>query len=124
MKLTPVLYVDDIEPCLPFWTALGFIRAIEVPEGESLGFVLLAAGSVEVMYQSRANLAHDIPDFAAQSFGPAVVYLEVDDLDAVELKLDPAAVVVPRRVTSYGADEIWVREPGGHVVGLARHAAP
>jgi hypothetical protein len=122
MKLTPVLYVDAVEPCLPFWTALGFIPVIEVPEGDRLGFVMLAAGAVEVMYQSRANLGHDIPAFAAQTFGPAVLYLEVEDLDAVERGLAPESVIVPRRLTSYGADEIWVREPGGHVVGLARHA--
>ena len=75
------------------------------------------------MLQTRANLAHDIPAFAEQPFGPAVVYLEVDDLDAIERSLGDAPRVVPRRKTSYGADEIWVREPGGHIVGLAARAA-
>jgi hypothetical protein len=120
-KLTPVLYVDAIEPCLPFWEGLGFMRAIEVPEGEVLGFVALAAGSVEVMLQTRANLAHDIPAFAGERFGPAVLYLEVDDLEAVDARLGAAPRVVPRRHTSYGADEVWVREPGGHIVGFAQH---
>jgi hypothetical protein len=57
-KLSPVLIVEAVEPCLPFWT-------------ERLGF---------------------------------------------------AKVVVPRRQTFYGADEIGVREPGGNVVLLAQPA--
>src|SRR4029453_8853944 len=40
-KLTPVLFVGEIEPCLEFWTRLGFERTAEVPEGDRLGFVLL-----------------------------------------------------------------------------------
>jgi hypothetical protein len=28
-------------------------------------------------------------------------------------------VVVPRRVAPYGAHEVFVREPGGHIVGFA-----
>jgi len=32
--------------------------------------------------------------------------------------------VVPRRTTFYGADEIFVRAPGGHTVGFAAFAAP
>ncbi len=56
-KLTPVLMVEEIEPCLPFWVErLGFQKVTEVPEGDKLGFVILAKGNVQVMYQSRASL--------------------------------------------------------------------
>jgi hypothetical protein len=118
-KLTPVLYVDAIEPCLPFWERLGFTTTIAAPDGDRLGFVILAAGDVELMYQTMANVAHDIPAFATQTFGPAVLYLEVDDVADVQRRLGETPLEVPRRRTSYGADEIWVREPGGHVVGFA-----
>jgi len=118
MKLTPVLYVDTIEPCSPFWERLGFTATLTVPDGDRLGFAIFASGGVEVMYQTRANLAHDIPAFATRAFGPAVLYLEVDDLDDVERRLGDTPREVPRRLTSYGADEIWVREPGGHIVGF------
>lgn len=33
-------------------------------------------------------------------------------------------VVVPRRSTFYGAEEVFVREPGGNVVGFAEFGAP
>ncbi len=33
-RITPVLFVKEIEPVLPFWVdALGFARTIEVPHG-------------------------------------------------------------------------------------------
>ena len=41
-KLTPILTVESIEPCLPFWMdALGFTKTVEVPHGDALGFVIL-----------------------------------------------------------------------------------
>jgi hypothetical protein len=46
----------------------------------------------------------------------------VDSLDEVIGRLDGVPVLVPRRSMSYGADEIVVRSPSGHVVGLAQHA--
>ena len=49
-KVTPVLVVDAIEPVLPLWDALGFARTAEVPHGAGLGFVILSADGVEVMY--------------------------------------------------------------------------
>ena len=34
-----------------------------------------------------------------------------------------AEVIAPRRTTFYGSDEIWVREPGGNVVGFSKPSA-
>jgi hypothetical protein len=34
-RITPVLFVKEIEPILPFWVdALGFTKTIEVPHGD------------------------------------------------------------------------------------------
>lgn len=123
-KLTPVLFVDEIEPCLEFWVnRLGFQKTVEVPEGDKLGFVILAHGSIEVMLQSRASLAKDIPALAKGSLAPTFLYIEVADLDEIARRLDGVEVVVPRRKTFYGALEIGVREPGGHVVTFAQMTA-
>jgi len=55
-KLTPVLFVENIEAVLPFWTQhLGFIKTVEVPDDGKLGFVILQQGEIEVMYQSYAS---------------------------------------------------------------------
>jgi uncharacterized glyoxalase superfamily protein PhnB len=121
-KLSPVLIVDAIEPCLPFWTErLGFAKVVEVPEGDRLGFVILTRDGVEVMYQSRDSVRNDIPALADTPPG-ATLYIEVSDVSAVERAIEGMEVVVPRRQTFYGADEIGIREPGGNVVLFAQPA--
>ncbi|MDA1259244.1 MAG: hypothetical protein O3A20_01335 [Planctomycetota bacterium] len=65
-KLTPVLNVERIEPCLEFWCErLGFQQVIAVPHGEAIGFVILMHGAVEVMLQSRAGIAAENTALAA-----------------------------------------------------------
>lgn len=119
-KLSPVLVVDAIEPCLPFWTdRLGFAKLVEVPEGSRLGFVILAKDGVEVMYQSRDSVRNDVPALADSPAGSSL-YIEVSDIEAVERAVQGIEIVVPRRQTFYGADEIGVREPGGNVVMFAQ----
>ncbi len=124
-KLVPVIVVDAIEPVLPFWTdRLGFVRVVEVPHEAHLGFVILQAGNVELMYQSTASAAADLPALAAElRTQRTALYVDVDDLDAVERALAGVEVVVPRRTTFYGAEEVFVRAPCGTVVGFAQQGA-
>lgn len=120
-KLTPVLFVEEIEPVLPFWTQrLGFEKTTEVPEDDRLGFVILKRGNVEVMYQTRQSVANDVPPLADAPLRGTFLFIEVDDLDAVQSALDGIEPVVPRRKTFYGADELIVREPAGNVVTFAQ----
>lgn len=122
-SLTPILVVDQIEICIPFWTRLGFQQIVALPEGGWLGFVMLRNGPVEVMYQSRTSLAKDI-SILGEFPCSTVMYLRVTDLDDVIEKLSDADVVQPKRVTFYGATECWVREPGGNVIGFAEMNPP
>ena len=123
-KLSPVIMVDAIEPCLPFWQRLGFDKTVEVPEGDTLGFVILAKDGVEVMYQTYESVEHDAPGLLARTRGHgAALFIEVGDIEAVERALAGIEAVVPRRKTFYGMDEIGVREPGGHVVMFAQPVA-
>jgi hypothetical protein len=123
--LTPVLIVDAIEPCLGFWTErLGFHITAEVPDGTQLGFVILQKGGVELMYQTRQSILNDAPGSLPTARGHSTaLFLEVADVDAVERALLGVPVVVPRRRTFYGMDEIGVKEPGGHVVIFAQPLA-
>ena len=123
-KLTPTLYVDAIEHCLPFWTErLGFTKTVEVPHQGKLGFVILARDGLELMYQTWDSAAADVAGATTRTQGrSAALYLEVDDLDEIEKVVKGAEVVHPRRKAFYGATEIFVREPGGHVIGFAQMA--
>ena len=122
-KCTPILVVDDVEPCLPFWRDhLGFEVTATVPHGDAMGFAMLERGGVELMYQSRASVADDIAAVADVVAGQTVtLFVEVDDLDRVLEALEGAggSVLVPRRQTFYGMDELFVRAPCGTVVGFA-----
>jgi uncharacterized glyoxalase superfamily protein PhnB len=120
-KLTPILTVDAIEPCLPFWTdRLDFEVTATVPHEGAMGFAMLRKGPVEIMYQSRASVADDVPAIADLVAGQTTtLFVEVEALDPVVEALDGAQVLVPRRQTFYGMDEIFVRADCGTVVGFA-----
>jgi hypothetical protein len=121
-KLTPVIVVDEIESCLPFWVdRLGFEKTAEVPEGSRLGFVILRKDGVEVMYQTRESVEKDVPAMLSERRGHSIgLFLEVTDVAAVERALEGLEVILPRRRTFYGMDEIGVREPGGNAVIFAQ----
>ena len=123
-KVTPVLMVDAIEPVLDFWvTRLGFTKATEVPHGGRLGFVILERDGIEIMYQTQDSVAADVPPLASSPQRGTFLFIQVDDLDAVEKQLAGVAPVVPRRKTFYGAHELIVREPAGNAVTFAQFGA-
>src|SRR5687767_2660640 len=119
-KLTPILVVEAIEPSLPFWVdALGFAKTVEVPHEDALGFVILEKDGYEVMLQTIASMKADVPSTVPPA-GRSVLFLEIEDLSAIEKAVAEYELLVPRRKTFYGAEEIFVREPGGNVVGFAQ----
>ena len=118
-KATSILYVENIEPALPFWDALGFERTTEVPHGDELGFVILQKDAVEIMYQTRASVSADVPAITNMPMGGSMVFMEVDDLDSIIAALREFTPVVERRKTFYGADEVFYREPAGNFIGFA-----
>jgi uncharacterized glyoxalase superfamily protein PhnB len=124
-KITPVLFVKEIERILPFWVdRLGFAKTIEVPRGDKLCFVALQKGNTEVMYQSYASVAEDMPALAdAVSKGPTFLYIEVDNLDEVLGALKDAKIVQPERIAFYGMREVGFQDPAGHFVTFAQPVA-
>lgn len=119
-KLTPVLIVEAIEPCLPFWEGrLGFKRTMEAPHDNRLGFVGLQQGDLEVMLQTKACVRDDLPQAEGRG-DSAALYIEVKSLAEVEKAVKGLPILVRRRAP-YGAEELFLREPGGHVVGFAQH---
>ena len=120
-QITPVLIVDAIEPVLPLWEKqLGFGRVAEVPHENALGFVILARDGAQVMMQTRASLAADLPPVAAAN-PTSVLYVDVESLAAAAAATKGAEVLVPERKTFYGAREIWVRDAAGQILGLSEH---
>jgi uncharacterized glyoxalase superfamily protein PhnB len=119
----PVLVVDAVEPSLAFWEdRLGFTRVTDVPHGDGLGFAMLVKESIEVMLQSEASVRDDMGvALQGQIAGTSTVYyIRVGSLDALIATLGDYPIALPRRTTFYGADEIGVYEPGGHLVVFAQ----
>lgn len=120
MKLTPILAVPALEPEIPFFEALGFQVVDTVPLGDVLGFAILVRDDLRLMLQSQASLGDDLPA-VAPGLGGSLLYVDVPSLDTAAAALAKAPVVVPRRTTFYGAEEIGFRSPAGHVVLLSQH---
>jgi uncharacterized glyoxalase superfamily protein PhnB len=117
--LAPILIVNSIEPVLPFWERLGFTRTTTVPETEPYTFAIVASGGTEVMLQTRASGVEDMGAEMTRDVRASVLYLTVGAIDAVLAALGEPDIALPRRTTFYGADELWVRDPGGNIVGFA-----
>ncbi len=124
-RITPVLLVEEVEPCVKFWVErLDFQKTAEVPDGSKLAFAMLQKGNVELMYQTYASADKDVAAIS-QLFrkGPSFLYVEVGSLDQTIAAIQGAEVLVPVRTTFYGATEIIVKDPGGHVVTFAQFGA-
>jgi uncharacterized glyoxalase superfamily protein PhnB len=121
-KITPILFAEEIEPCLQFWIErLGFEKTIEVPDGNKLSFAILQRGPVELMYQTYASAEKDITTISSEvRKGPSFLYVEVGHLDEVISALNGVEVAMPIRTTFYGAKEIGVKDPAGQVVLFAQ----
>lgn len=121
-KVTPLLVVDRIEPCLPLWEQLGFAKTIEVPHDGRLGFVILAGGGLEVMLQTRASLEDDAASVAARAKASAL-YCDVESLAEARkaARASGGEVLIDERTTPYGARELWMVDAAGHVLGFAQH---
>src|SRR5215469_6383743 len=114
MKLTPVLVVEKIETALPFWMdRMSFQKTVEVPDGDGLGFVILARDGAELMVQTVASVRKDEPKFApAATSGPDLcpLFVEVDDFNDMRRRLAGYPILMPERKTFYGMVEIGVTD--------------
>src|ERR1700747_3615193 len=125
-KITPVLFVEDVDPCVRFWVdRFGFDKTAEVPDGDHLAFAMLQKGNVELMYQRYASADKDIAAISqVVRKGPTFLYVEVDNLDETINAVKGTEVVMPKRKTFYGSTEIGIKDPAGHFVTFAEFAAP
>jgi hypothetical protein len=123
LNAAPVLFVERVEPTRDFFVRAGFKAIVEVPAGDAVGFAILDKDGVQVMVETRGN-ANEPPALQALSRESrrAVVFIEVDDVDAVIAALDSAKVAVARHTTFYKADELTFEEPGGNLVTFAKIA--
>lgn len=122
-KLTPVLIVDAVEPCVRFWAdRFGFTIENQVPGPDgALVFASVSRDGLDIMYQTKESVVADSPAQAPDLSGHSTaLFFTVPDLAAVEAAVGDVPIVKPRHKTFYGSTELYVREPGGNVVGFAQ----
>jgi uncharacterized glyoxalase superfamily protein PhnB len=124
-RITPVLAVREVEPCVKFWVErMGFQKTAEVPDGNTVGFAMLEKDGVELMYQSYRSIESDNAAMAeVASKGKTFLYVEVNNLDEVIAAMKGAEIAVPLRTTFYGMKELGVKDPAGHVIIFAQNTA-
>jgi uncharacterized glyoxalase superfamily protein PhnB len=121
MKITPVLVVEAMDASLTFWAErMGFTKMADVPDGDGIGFAILARDGAELMLQTVASVQKDEPAFVPKSKdNAAALFIEVDDFADTVRRLEGYPITMAERTTFYGMREIGVREPGGNVAIFA-----
>jgi len=124
-RASAVLLAERVEPSRDWFMKVGFTVFVDIPEDDHLGFVLLEKDGVQVMVETRANKREpDALRMRMKDNRNAILFIEVDDLDAVIAKLEGSKVLVPRHKTFYGAEEQSYLEPGGNIVTFAKFDRP
>lgn len=125
LRASAVLYADRIEPTRDWFMKVGFTVFVDIPEDDHLGFALLEKDGVQVMVETRAN--KNEPEALRERMLASrntVLFIEVDDLDAVISKLAGSKVLVAKHKTFYGSFEQTFEEPGGNIVTFAQFDRP
>ena len=122
LRSTPILLVDRIEPHLEFWRdRMGYELTAQVPHGEGAGFVILTRDGQELMMQTHASAADDLPEVGRRAASRGVAFFhEVDDLDDAMRRTEGLEVVGGPRTAAYGMREIFVVDKAGFVHGYAQ----
>ena len=124
-RVTSVLFVEEVEPCVKFWERLGFQREMEVPDGAGLAFAAVQKDGTEIMYQSFASAMKDpsaSPAIKDRLKSHAFLFIEVTDLAPIMSALHGTKLEIEPHETFYGSKEIGVRDPAGHFITFAQFA--
>ena len=106
-------------PQLRFWTCtLGYETLVSLPPNDPSNpdFVALQQDDRGVMLRTLASAENDMPSVVPFVGSPGVaLYHKVDSLKGFDAEAEGLRVLLGVRETSYGALEVWVRDPAGYV---------
>lgn len=130
--IVPNLVVADMQRSVAFYRdILGMVLSMAVTarrdvltegDGADAVFVTLEWDGAQLMLQTRASLAEELPEFrAARVVQPAgTINFRGLDPDVIARKA-PADRIVRGPVTQwYGMREVYVRDPDGHIICAGR----
>lgn len=119
-SLTPNIFVKDINATIAFYKILGFDLAMTVPEKGEYVWVMMASGSVSIMFQTFTSLGDTLPDISRQDGGSLLLYIKLKNIrsffDSVKTKVP---VLQGLEKTFYGATEFSVKDINGYILTFA-----
>ena len=110
-KLTPVLLVEEVEPCVKFWERLGFART-----GGDDNYIIMTGWSCEVHLTQAGEGPWRVPE----DNNPFGVFIRTPDVDAIAARVDdliirPGGVL---RHREWGLYEVGIAGPDGLLVRI------
>jgi lactoylglutathione lyase len=121
-KLTPNLVVANVERSLAFYVdALGFERAMTVPEQSPFVFAAVTSGPIEIFFNDAAAAVKEYPAFDGRPIGATgTMFIEMEGVDALHDRLKRSVKIVMPIVTQfYGMREFAIEDPDGYVITFA-----
>ncbi|MEM7036209.1 MAG: VOC family protein [Bacteroidota bacterium] len=124
-SITPNLMTDDMNATVAFYQTRGFGVQMSVPENPPYGWVMLGRDGIVLMFQSRENLAEDLPQVKAEKLGcSGLLYCNVEDVEAWHTLVSAETEIeVSLRKTFYGSTEFGFRDPNGYLIVLAERGS-
>ncbi|MDB4924677.1 VOC family protein [Mucilaginibacter sp.] len=122
-SLSPNIFVSDMKATVAFYELLGFKTTMSVPEeGDNLVWVMMANGSVTMMFQTYESLADELPEISRQNGGSLLLYINLKDIRGFYEKIkDKVTVLKGLETTFYGATEFSIKDNNGYVLTFAEH---
>ena len=121
-KLTPNLIVRDVEASLKFYReVLGLETGFTVPDKSPYVFGSVTNGVVEIFFNDQKTVAAEYPKLAAAIGGSLTLYMEVDDLQAVQERVQNqnAKIAMPVTEQFYGMREFAFEDGDGYTITIA-----
>jgi uncharacterized glyoxalase superfamily protein PhnB len=122
-SLSPNIFVSNMQETLAFYKMLGFQVTMSVPDnGEDLVWVMMANGSVTIMFQTYESLGESLPEISRKDGGSLLLYINLKGIRSFfESIKDKVKVLSGVDVTFYGATEFSILDNNNYVLTFAEH---
>lgn len=124
-KLTPNLMVEHVNDTVAFYKdVLGFALLASVPEEGEFNWAMMKRDTVEMMFQSRASLTGEVPQFQGKAIGGSLtLYIDVEDIKGLYASLQGKVPILQEmKTTFYGAQEFTIQDCNGYILTFAQAA--
>ena len=121
-SMTPNLMVHDVNKTIEFYRdVLGFEFVASVPASGQFDWAMMKHGPVEIMFQSVASLAKDLPTFVKMGPGGTfTLFIKMDDSKGLYGKVKGNVVIVQELTkTFYDMEEFSIKDLNGYVLTFA-----